>query len=227
MEKMFNTHAHTFIVSDFSEKFVFVSKLGVFIKTSKVIFFSILFFLCLSGTLRAQNVNVKTNLLYWATTTPNIGMEWRLSPKYTLSTVFGYNSFNFRNHTSSKGINVNPKLHHWVVMPEAKYWFCRAFERHYLGFHALYGQYNVGGLRFPAFLKDERYDGWGIGTGLSYGYQWAVGKYFGIELSLGVGYVYMNYEKYACGACGEKLGRFNRHYFGPTKVSASFIYYIR
>lgn len=127
---------------------------------------------------------IKTNLLYWATTTPNVGLEWRLAPRYTLSATVGYNAFNFPNHTDANGVAVNPKLHHWLVMPEAKYWFCRVFERHYIGFHALYGQYNAGGMKFPKFLEDARYDGWAAGAGLSYGYQWALGKRWGLEASI-------------------------------------------
>ena len=163
----------------------------------------IVFCLCFIGTgafhtARAQQAGIKTNLLYWATTTPNIGLEWRLAPRYTLS-----------------------------VMPEAKYWFCRVFERHYIGFHALYGQYNAGGMKFPKFLEDARYDGWAAGAGLSYGYQWALGKRWGLEASVGVGYIYLRYDKYNCGACGDKQGNYRRHWFGPTKAAVSFIYYIR
>ena len=176
---------------------------------------------------RAQHAGVKTNLLYWATTTPNVGLEWQLSPRYTFSATVGYNAFNFPNRTTSDGVSANPKLHHWLVMPEAKYWFCRAFERGYLGLHALYGQYNAGGMRFPAFLQDDRYEGWAAGAGLSYGYQWAIGKRWGLEASVGAGYLYLRYDKYDCGACADKRGDYRRHYFGPTKASVSFIYYIR
>lgn len=39
----------------------------------------------------AQDVAVKTNLLYWATTTPNLGMEIGLGKQTTLDIVGGYN----------------------------------------------------------------------------------------------------------------------------------------
>lgn len=181
----------------------------------------------LPGFLSAQKVNIRTNLLYWATSTPNVGVEWRLSPKYSFSVSGGYNAFDFRNRTDAGGVSVNPKLHHWLVMPELRYWLCRTFERHYLGVHALYGEFNVGGVRFPSFLENGRYEGRCGGGGLDYGYQWAVGRRCGLDLSVGVGYVYLRYDKYDCGACGEKRGRFSRHYFGPTKAAVSFIYYIR
>lgn len=197
-------------------------------KTRRIIFCAVclLWAFGLSRTY-SQQVGIRTNLLYWATTTPNVGLEWRLAPRYTLSATVGYNAFNFPNRTDSRGVPANPKLHHWLVMPEAKYWFCRAFERHYVGLHALYGRYNAGGMKFPAFLSDGRYDGWAAGAGLSYGYQWALGKRWGAEASVGAGYIYLRYDKYDCGACGNRQGNYRRHWFGPTKAALSFIYYIR
>ena len=189
--------------------------------------FALLFVVFGSGAAFSQQLGVKTNLLYWATTTPNVGLEVRVSPRYTLSASFGYNAFNFPNRSSAGSSAVNPKLHHWVVKPEVKHWFCRSFERHYLGVHALYGHYNVGGLGFPKFLDGVRYKGWAAGGGLSYGYQWALGRRWGLEASVGAGYLYLRYDKYNCGACGRKLGRYRRHYFGPTEASVSIIYYIR
>lgn len=184
-------------------------------------------FLFFGGAVFGQRVGVRTNLLYWATTTPNVGLEFRLSPRYTLSAAVGYNPFDYPNRLSSRGVAVNPKLHHWLVMPEARYWFCRAFERHHIGLHALYGQYNIGGMKFPAFLEDFRYWGWAAGGGLSFGYQWALAGSWGLELSAGAGYVFFRYDKYDIGACGDLIGRYRRNYVGPTKASVSFVYYIR
>ena len=171
----------------------------------------------------AQNVNVRTNLLYWCTTTPNVSAEWKLAEKLTLSGTFGYNAFDFPNNASG----VNPKLHHWLVMPELKRWLCRSFERGYFGFHAFYMRFNAGGLEFPSFLSDYRYEGFGAGAGVSYGYQWALGKRWGIEASLGVGYVFLQYDKYELGSCGDNLGREQKHYALPTKAALSVVYYIR
>jgi len=90
----------------------------------------------------------------------------------------------------------------------------------------LYGQYNVGGLKFPSFLKKDRKKGWGAGGGLSYGYRWKLGTRWGMDASAGIGYIYLRYSKYRCGACGKRTGKYSSHWFGPTKTSFSFIYYI-
>lgn len=54
----------------------------------------------------AQDIAAKTNLLYWATTTPNIGMEFGLGEQTTLELTGGYNrgrSTRSRTRSSSTG----------------------------------------------------------------------------------------------------------------------------
>ena len=180
----------------------------------------VLFFLPL-GVL-AQEMNIGTNLLYWATTTPNLKAEWKMSQHYTLSVTAGVNNWDFRD---SDG--VYPKIYHWLAYPEVKYWFCRAFEHDYIGLHAFYGRYNAGGISFLPIIDDYRYSGYGVGAGFSYGYQWALGKRWGLELSAGLGIVYASYRKYELGDCGTLLAKGNRLTVLPTKLSLSFVYFIK
>lgn len=178
-------------------------------------------------TVSAQRFGVKTNLLYLATATPNIGAEWRTASHFTLSTTFGYNGFNFPSDTDAEGVQRNPKLHHWLVMPEMKYWFRQAFTKSYLGLHGFYSRYNAGGIKFLPPLDDYRYRGWLTGGGISYGYQWVIGSCWGLEASVGAGYLYVKYDKHNCGSCGKKVATGHQHRIAPTKAAVSIIYYIR
>ncbi|MBD5227618.1 MAG: DUF3575 domain-containing protein, partial [Bacteroidales bacterium] len=72
--------------------------------------------------LRAESVAVGTNMLYWLSATPNAGVEWAASERFSLALSFGYNAFNFPDRTNSAGNPANPKLHHWSVMPEGRLW---------------------------------------------------------------------------------------------------------
>ena len=45
--------------------------------------------------------------------------------------------------------------------------------------------------------------------------------------TIGVGYARLEYDKYARGDGGEKLGHNTHNYFGPTKIGLSFIYVIK
>ncbi|MEG2600039.1 MAG: DUF3575 domain-containing protein, partial [Muribaculaceae bacterium] len=108
------------------------------------------------------------------------------------------------------------------------------------GLHAHYAQYNMGGMlpwgfsngKFLGLIENEnvmnhRWEGWLIGAGISYGYHWILGERWGIEATIGIGYAYMDYDKYKCEKCGEKIGSHTRNYFGPTKAGVTLIYMIK
>ena len=113
----------------------------------------------------AQKVALKTNLLYDATSTMNLGFEFGLSPKWTLDVSGNYNPWTFSK---------NKKWKHWLVQPEARYWFCNKMMGSFIGFHALGGSHNIGNVDLDfkflgtdfSKLKDYRYEGWFVGAGL-------------------------------------------------------------
>lgn len=171
----------------------------------------------------SQDVAVKTNALYWATSTPNLGFELGLADRWTLDLTGGYNPWTFSKEK-------NRKIKHWLVIPEARYWLCERFQGHFFGLHAGYAYYNLSNVRLPfqsKSMKDHRYQGWATGVGLSYGYSWILGKRWNLEASIGFGYVYSRYDKYECATCGDFKGDKDKHYFGPTKAAVSIIYMIK
>lgn len=173
----------------------------------------------LAGAASAQEVALKTNLLYWSTTTPNLGVEIKTGTRTTLDLVGTYNPFTFRH---------NIKFKNWTAQPEFRLWNCEAFNRGFWGFHAVGGQFNVGNLNLPfglfSGLDDHHYEGYLVGGGVSYGYQWYLGPHWNLEATFGFGYLYMNYDKYECPKCGDMLGHDKKHYFGPTRIGVSFVY---
>lgn len=170
-------------------------------------------------TVRAQKVTLKTNLAYLATSTPNLAMEFATGGKHSLSLGGGWEPWQF---------SATKKLKHWLVQPEWRYWTCETFNGHFFGFHALGGQFNAGGIKLPfglfSSLRDNRYQGWAVGGGLSYGYQWVVSPRWNVELSIGVGFLYVDYKKYGCLECGKPAEKSHLNYFGPTKAGISLVY---
>lgn len=160
---------------------------------------------------------IKTNALYWATTTPNLGIEIGLSDKFTLDVSGNYNPWSFSD---------NKKIKHWLVQPELRLWTCERFNGHFFGLHAHYAEYNVGGIKMLG-LDNRRYQGNLYGAGISYGYHWILNKRFSIEATIGVGYAYLDYDKYPCGTCGSKLKSGHRNYIGPTKAGLSLVYILK
>lgn len=165
---------------------------------------------------------VKTNLLYLATTTLNVGAEFALARRWTLDIVVGLNPWDL---SSGKG-----GIRHGLIQPEVRYWFCNRFERHFVGLHGIYGQYQIQNIDLDPVGNDltgKRYDGWGAGAGVSYGYHLPMGKRWAWEFTVGAGYIYLDYDKYNCGECDKALGRKTKHYFGPTKAGINLVYMIK
>lgn len=172
---------------------------------------------------QGQRVAVKTNLLYDALYTVNLGVEVGLAPRWTLDVSGNYNGWTLSHERRWK---------HWLVQPEARYCFATSC-RHFLGMHILGGKYNIGGLKNGiSFLgtdfskiSERRYQGWFTGAGVAYGYAWILGTHWNLEAELGVGWIYTRFDSYPCARCGRKLAEDRpHHYVGPTKAAVNLVY---
>lgn len=163
-------------------------------RRNRILWITLLAILGLAPSLRAQDFALKTNLVSDAALSPNLGFEVGLAPKWTLDVSGQLNAWPVKDR----------RWKHWLVQPEARYWFCRRFAGHFLGLHALGGQFNFGnwkhGTKFLgtdfAKLKDMRYQGWGAGAGVAYGYAWPVHPHWNIEAEIGIGWIYTSYDSY-------------------------------
>ena len=88
----------------------------------KVTIFMITLFALLSGTASAQEFAVKSNLLYDMTSTINLGVEYGLSPRWTLEVSGNYNAWTFSD---------NKKMKLWMLQPGVRYWTCSRFSGHF------------------------------------------------------------------------------------------------
>ena len=77
----------------------------------------------------AQKLALKTNLVQWATVSPNLGAEFVLSNHLSLDLSASFNVW-------FPGSSLD--LKHVLVQPELRYWFGRPMSRHYLGATAFY-----------------------------------------------------------------------------------------
>ncbi|MCC8174203.1 MAG: DUF3575 domain-containing protein [Odoribacter sp.] len=188
----------------------------------RVLIIGIMLMLVFPGFVFSQQVGVKTNTVYLATTTPNLSIEWAPSYRISLDIQGSYNGWVFGHKDSNK------KIKHWLIMPEMRFWIYEAFDGHFLGVHPFYGEYNMANMDLPLGifngLKENRYEGYGTGVGLSYGYQWYLGHHWNLEMEFGFGYAYLNYDMYHHKKCSLKQGHFHKHYFGPTKLGVSVVY---
>ncbi len=162
--------------------------------------------------LSAQRVAVKTNAIYWATATPNLGAEFRLNRHFTLNVEGAVNYLKLGDRLRTKGIG---------AMPEVRYWFSgRPQARHFVGLMGM-----VAGYSMTSHIKTSEpkiyHGGTAIGAGVTYGYSFVLGKHWSLETTAGLGLLSIGERK----SKGDGPTRDNNKcIFAPTKLGVSFVY---
>lgn len=191
----------------------------------KIFYLSLFFMLLLLPEAKAQTFALKTDLVKWGTASLNIEPEVKLGKRSTLALGVSWNPWTFKEEEK------NMKWKHLLVQPEYRYWFCNAFEGHFLGLHPFYARFNVGNVKLPfgmvEDLQHRRYQGNLFGAGVGYGYHLVLGNRWSFEAEIGLGLGYADYGKYCWKKCGLKLEEDSRLMFMPTKLSLSFVYIIK
>lgn len=179
--------------------------------------------LLMTSAVHAQQFALKTNLLFDATATVNLGAELKVAPRWSIDLSGNLNAWDFSNGRRWK---------HWMAQPELRYWLCDATAGHFFAIHALTGQFNFGHLPFArdiaglnlSALRDHRYQGWAYGGGIGYGYSWIFGRHWSLEAEIAVGYIFAKYDEFECEGCGRRTGNGHKGFFSPTKAALNLVY---
>ena len=110
-------------------------------------------FFVLATSANAQRVGLKSNALYWAAMSPNLGAEFRVNRHLTLNAEVTGSLLRVGDfHTKMLSF-----------APEARYWFsARPQAGHFVGLMASATTYNI-------LLNGTRHKGDAFGGGLTYG----------------------------------------------------------
>ena len=163
-------------------------------------------------TMQAQRVSVKTNALYWAAATPNIGLEFRLNRHLTLNLEGAFNRL--------KMGSVDTRAE--MAGGEMRYWFsARPQAGHFVGLMGIGGNYNL-------LLSNKHHVGDAIGAGPTYGYSFVLGRHWSLETTVGVGALYQREKHYDkdCETVPDSPNR-RQWIFAPIKAGVTFVYIIR
>lgn len=165
-----------------------------------------------AGTASAQRVALKTNALYWAAASPNIGLELRINRHITFDFDATYNNITIGKYDTQVR----------MFTPEMRYWFsARPQAGHFVGLTGIAANYDV-------LIKNECHDGDMFGGGLTYGYSFVLGRHWSLETTIGAGLVYrheLNYQQNT-EERPEKTN-VNKYQFFPLKAGVSFVYIIK
>ena len=107
-------------------------------------------------TVSAQQVALKTNLLYGgALQSPNLSLELRLAPRWSMELGGGANFFFYSTDPSSDRYKTK-KISHWLVQPEGGDWACEAFNGPFFGLHGSGGAFKLGSGNIPFVLENKK-----------------------------------------------------------------------
>ena len=171
----------------------------------------------------AQSFDLRNNLLYDATLTPNLGFDVKVDSLWTIGAVVGVNAWDIDKET-------NKKWRHLMIAPNFRRWLNgTAFQKGYFEGDLLYSHFNVGNTKIPFGLysgvKDRRLQGDLLALGGKYGYSWILARHWRIETEAGVAVGYAWFKEYECATCGQQLGNGDRIFLLP-QLGINVVYII-
>lgn len=162
---------------------------------------------------------LRNNILWDATGTPNLGLEFTISDHFTLGIDAAYKPWPrflaWDNDTS------NPARWRYLTLaPELRYYTKQAARPGlFFGANFVYSHFNIGAFDTKigpfADLQVHRFQGDIYGGALFVGYGWGLGKHFRLEIEAGGGAGYRQAKEYECVRCGAELGDSNGITFIP------------
>ena len=155
---------------------------------------------------------LRTNLLYDATLSPNLGMDVRVDSAWTVGLLVGINAWDINKEK-------NKKWRHALFSIRARKYRDSLFHKGYYEADLIYSHFNVGNTKIPfgiySAVKDRRLQGDLIALGGKYGYSWILSRTWRIEAEAGVAVGYAWFKEYDCDHCGTYYGKGDRIFLLP------------
>ena len=162
------------------------------------------------STARRRAPSFRTNLVYAASATPNIGFEVPLGKHLTLGANAGLKPWPRWLFWDTDPENPK-KWRHLLIAPELRWWTDEVYDGWFLGADLIYTHYNVGAVRFPFGLypevRENRLQGDFYGIGAFIGRSWNLNDRLRLETEVGLGAGYKHADIYECGHCGARIGQ--------------------
>lgn len=157
---------------------------------------------------------VKTNALFLAALTANVGFETELWRRWSLDVPIWYSPYD---------IKPTRKLRLLAVQPEIRHWLKKAGKGHFFGLHTHIVGFNVA-VNDHGRYQDPNHALWGMG--LSYGYVTHLDKAgrWGLEFNIGGGFAEYDYDTYHNRPNGARFRSGSNFYWGVTRAGISFSY---
>jgi len=160
---------------------------------------------------RAQNYSIGTSLTGSALGSINIEASGATSGSVSFHLPVMWAPFRFKE---------NIKLKIFAIQPGARWWFWHVYSGFFAGTYATYARFNAG-------IYNYRHDGFAAGISLSTGYSKMLSRKWNIEIELGGGVFYTNYDLFLNEPCGEYLNSISEVRLVPSKINISLVYILQ
>ena len=152
---------------------------------------------------------LRANLLRWATLTPDLGLEWRISPSVGIAVNGSWTSWSWNNKDRRYAL--------WEVMPEVR-WYMGREKRGYLGAMFKAGQFNYK-------LSATGRQGDLMGGGITGGYQLRLSDALSLDFNVAVGCLHADYEKYeVADGVRVRAGKETKNWWGPIGAGVTLVW---
>lgn len=152
------------------------------------------------------------NLLRWATLTPDLGIEWRVSPSWGLLVNGSWTSWSWNDKDRRYAL--------WEVMPEVRY-YIGSSKAWYVGAMFKTGEFNYK-------LSDTGRQGDLIGGGLTGGCRLRLSKALALDLGIALGYLNADFEKYeVINGVRVRRGTETKNWWGPINAGVTLVWQIK
>ncbi|HIR71974.1 MAG TPA: DUF3575 domain-containing protein [Candidatus Coprenecus pullicola] len=157
----------------------------------------------------SYTLSLRANLLRWATLTPDVGIEWRITPSVGIAVNGSWTSWTWQDNDRRYAL--------WEVAPEVRYYMGKE-KRGYLGAMFKAGQFNYK-------LSGTGRQGDLMGGGITGGYQLRLNKALSLDFNVAVGCLHADYEKYeVIDGVRVRAGKETKNWWGPVNAGVTLVW---
>ena len=154
-------------------------------------------------------LSLRANLLRWATLTPDVGIEWRITPSVGIAVNGSWTSWTWQDNARRYAL--------WEVAPEVRYYMGKE-KRGYLGAMFKAGQFNYK-------LSGTGRQGDLMGGGITGGYQLRLSDALSLDFNVAVGCLHADYEKYeVIDGVRVRRGNETKDWWGPINAGVTLVW---
>ena len=157
----------------------------------------------------SYTLSLRANLLRWATLTPDLGLEWRISPSVGIMVNGSWTSWTWNDNARRYAL--------WEVAPEVR-WYLGEKKAWYVGAMFKAGQFNY---KFSGTGRQGDL----LGGGITGGYQLRLNKALALDFTLGLGYLNADTERYdVIDGVRVRSGNETKHWIGPINAGVTLVW---